>query len=211
MVSESRSSTIFTITVYYHRHHPHYLFSSRFCLVIPCCFGCLSSVVRSVQPQSRDHLSVIAESGAVLCTFVPSLHFSAHLSPATLNRATSASLPSHYLPHLPPLVAASFPASLQPPSSMATTSVCSRSKSLDIPVTRRWSLPPSLPSRFFTATKPSSTIASISSAFSSLCHSRLYRTCSCRRPALFSSLVVAAVADPLYRCPLPPLLPAPSL
>ncbi|RWW01427.1 hypothetical protein GW17_00035532, partial [Ensete ventricosum] len=84
-------------------------------------------VVRSVQPQSRDHLSAVTESGAVLCTFVPSLHFSAHLSHATLSRATSASLPSRYLPHLPPLAASSFPASLQPPSSsMATTAATNR-------------------------------------------------------------------------------------
>ncbi|RRT61037.1 hypothetical protein B296_00021699 [Ensete ventricosum] len=48
-----------------------------------------------------------------------------------------------------------------------------------VAATRRWPLPPSFPSRFFTAAKPSSTAASISSAFSSLCRSRLYRTCSC--------------------------------
>ncbi|RRT38965.1 hypothetical protein B296_00009147 [Ensete ventricosum] len=95
-----------------------------------------------------------------------------------------------FLPSLPTLTA-------QPSSSFShyrslSVVVANRWTYLSaVTVTHRWPLPPLL-SRFFTAGKPSSTTTSISSAFSSLCGSRLYRTCSCRQPALFSS--PAAVA-----------------
>ncbi|RWW40334.1 hypothetical protein BHE74_00054258 [Ensete ventricosum] len=84
-------------------------------------------------------------------------------------------------------------------------SIRSRSQPLDIPINRHWSLPPSLPNRFFTAAKPSSTATSISSAFSSLYRSRLCRTYSYRRSALFSSPAAAAT-----RCCSRPSSPLPS-
>ncbi|RRT48124.1 hypothetical protein B296_00029850 [Ensete ventricosum] len=71
--------------------------------------------------------------------------------------------------------------------------------------TRRCLLPPSLPSHFFTVAKPSSTATLISSAFSSLCHSHLCRTCSYSRPSLFSSPAIVAT-----RCCSRPSSPLPS-
>ncbi|RRT51826.1 hypothetical protein B296_00031565 [Ensete ventricosum] len=59
-------------------------------LARPCCSGRLPPAVRSVQPQPRDHLSAIAESGAVLClSFIPTATPVANVPPSLAATAAS--------------------------------------------------------------------------------------------------------------------------
>ncbi|RWW77876.1 hypothetical protein BHE74_00013929 [Ensete ventricosum] len=94
-------------------------------LARPCCSGRLPPTVRSVQPQPRDHLSAIAESGAVLClSFIPTATPVANIPPSLAAAAASNCALCHCRSLLP-LLALPPCHCRQPPS--ASSSVTNRS------------------------------------------------------------------------------------